>query len=177
MSEMKWYAVNTYSGHENKAKLLLEERISSHGMAERFGEVLVPTENVVEVRQGTKRNLKKKFFPGYMFVQMILDKETWHLVKGTNKITGFVGGGMNPPPVPERDIKKITDQVEEGIVAPKVTQTFDEGMTVRVIDGPFVNFNGTVEEVRPEKQKLRVLVSIFGRSTPVELDYGQVEIV
>ena len=177
MSEMKWYAINTYSGHENKAKLLLEERISSHGMAERFGEVLVPTENVVEVRQGAKRNLKKKFFPGYMFVQMILDKETWHLVKGTNKITGFVGGGMNPPPVPERDIKKITDQVEEGIVAPKVTQTFDEGMTVRVIDGPFVNFNGTVEEVRPEKQKLRVLVSIFGRSTPVELDYGQVEIV
>lgn len=177
MSDMKWYAINTYSGYENRAKLLLEERIVSHGMAELFGEVLVPTENVVEVRQGAKRNLKKKFFPGYMFVQMILDKETWHLVKGTNKVTGFVGGGMNPPPVPEREIKKITDQVEEGIVAPKITQAFDEGMTVRVIDGPFVNFNGTVEEVRPEKQKLRVLVLIFGRSTPVELDYGQVEIV
>ena len=177
MSDMKWYAINTYSGYENRAKLLLEERIVSHDMAELFGEVLVPTENVVEVRQGAKRNLKKKFFPGYMFVQMIMDKETWHLVKGTNKVTGFVGGGMNPPPVPEREIKKITEQVEEGIVAPKITQAFDEGMTIRVIDGPFVNFNGTVEEVRPEKQKLRVMVLIFGRSTPVELDYGQVEIV
>jgi transcriptional antiterminator NusG len=176
MTDMKWYAVNTYSGYENRAKQLLEERIQSLKMSDRFGEVLIPTENVVEVRQGSKRNMTRKFFPGYIFIQMALDDETWHLVTGTQKVTGFVGGGMTPPPVPAHEMKKITQQVEEGIAAPKTTQTFEEGMTVQVIDGPFVNFNGTVEEVRPEKQKLRVLVSIFGRSTPVELDYEQVEI-
>ena len=145
-------------------------------MSDRFGEIIVPTEEVIEMQGGQKRKRERKFFPGYIFIEMALDNETWHLVTGTQKVTGFVGGGMNPPPVPAHEMKKITQQVEEGIAAPKTTQTFEEGMTVRVIDGPFVNFNGTVEEVRPEKQKLRVLVSIFGRSTPVELDYEQVEI-
>jgi transcriptional antiterminator NusG len=177
MSEMKWYVVHTYSGYENRAKQLLEERIQSAGMAECFGEILVPTESVVEVRQGAKRTTTRKFFPGYMIVQMTLHEESWHVVKGTQKITGFVGGGMSPPCIPEHEVRRITEQIEEGAVRPKAKQTFEEGLQVRVTDGPFVNFSGVVEEVRPEKQKLRVLVSIFGRATPVELDFVQVELV
>jgi len=177
MSEMKWYVVHTYSGYENRAKQLLEERIQSAKMEECFGEILVPTESVVEVRQGAKRTTSRKFFPGYMIVQMALNEESWHLVKGTQKITGFVGGGMSPPAIPEHEVRRITEQIEEGAVRPKAKQTFEEGLQVRVIDGPFVNFSGVVEEVRPEKQKLRVLVSIFGRATPVELDFVQVELV
>ena len=173
---MKWYVVHTYSGYENRAKQLLEERIKNAGRQEAFGEILIPTENVVEVRQGSKRTTSRKFFPGYMLVQMELDNETWHLVKGTQKITGFVGEGLNPPPIPEREVRRITEQIEEGAVRPKARHTYEEGVMVRVIDGPFMNFSGTVEEVRPEKQKLRVLVSIFGRATPVELDYVQVEL-
>lgn len=175
MGEKKWYVVHTYSGYENRAKQLLEERIRNAGLDERFGEVLIPKENVVEVKGGTKRTSSRKFFPGYMLVQMELDDETWHIVKGTQKITGFVGGTTNPPPVPEAEVARITQQMEEGAERPKVAQNFDEGSQVRITAGAFINFSGTVEEVRPEKQKLRVLVSIFGRPTPVEVDFTQVE--
>ena len=175
---LKWYVVHTYSGYENRAKQLLEERIKNAGLEECFGEILIPTESVVEVRQGSKRTTSRKFFPGYILVNMELNTETWHIVKGTQKITGFVGGGpsQSPPPIPEREVLRITEQIQEGAARPKARHTFEEGVNVRVIDGPFMNFNGVVEEVRPEKQKLRVLVTIFGRATPVELDYVQVEL-
>jgi transcriptional antiterminator NusG len=175
MGEKKWYVVHTYSGYENRAKQLLQERIRTAGADDKFGEILIPKESVVEVKGGTKRTSSRKFFPGYMIVQMELDDETWHIVKGTQKITGFVGGTTNPPPIPEAEVARITQQMEEGAERPKATQTFEEGAQVRVTEGPFVNFSGVVEEVRPEKQKLRVLVSIFGRATPVEVDFMQVE--
>lgn len=177
MSDMKWYVVHTYSGHENRAKQLLEERVRNAHLEDRFGDVLVPSEEVVEVKQGTKRRSNRKFFPGYMLVQMVMDDDTFHLVKGTQKVTGFVGAGNRPTPVPDWEVLKITQQMEEGAAAPKTVQTFEEGATVRVTDGPFVNFSGTVEEVRTERQKLWVLVSIFGRATRVEVDFNQVESV
>lgn len=175
MEELKWYVVHTYSGHENRARQLLQERIRTAKLEHKFGEILIPTESVVEVKGGAKRTSSRKFFPGYMLVQMSLDDETWHLVNGTQKITGFVGNSTSPAPIPDREVRKITEQIEEGSARPKTKQTFEEGSTVRVISGPFLNFNGVVEEVRPEKQKLRVLVSIFGRATPVELDFVEVE--
>ncbi len=175
--EKKWYFVHTYSGYENRAKLALEQRIVSAGMEEYFGDVLVPTEKVVEVRAGSKRTTQRKFFPGYMIVHMLLNDETWHLVKGTQKITGFVGDARNPRAVPEREIKHLNQQMEEGTVRAKPKMSFEQGANVRVIDGPFMNFEGIVDEVNDDKQKLRVLVSIFGRSTPVEVDYTQVELV
>ncbi len=173
--KMKWYVVHTYSGYENRAKQSLEERIRQRSMEDFFGEILIPTETVQEVKGGTKRTTKRKFFPGYMLVQMELQDDTWHLVKSTPKITGFVGGATNPPPITEAEVKRLTQQMTEGVVkvAPKIE--FGEGDEVRVIDGPFANFSGSVEEVKPEKQKVRVMVSIFGRSTPVELDFMQVE--
>lgn len=172
----RWYVVNTYSGYENRAKMSLLQRVESEGYEDYFGDILIPTENVVEMRGGSKRTTTRKFFPGYIIVQMELTDETWHLVKDTQKITGFVGGtAKNPTPVPEREVRRITQQMEEGTTKPKPKQDFQEGETVRVTDGPFMNFTGTVEEVRPDKQKLRVLVSIFGRATPVELDFMQVE--
>ena len=173
--ELKWYAVGTFSGYEARAKTLLEEGIKSHGLTEYFGEILLPTEEVVELRGGAKRTLQKKLMPGYIFVEMDLKSETWHLVKNTQKITGFIGDDKNPKPIREREIKKLTQQVEEGAVRPTVHKTFEEGTEVRVVDGPFLNFSGVVEEAIPQKQKVRVLVSIFGRATPVELDYIQVE--
>ncbi len=173
--EMKWYVVHTYSGYENKAKKALEDRVVSLAKQDLFGQVLVPSENVVEMVQGKKRTVTKKFFPGYILVQMKLTEETWHVVKNTPKITGFVGGGLNPPPVPEEEVKRITKQMSEGTLAPKMRMSFEKGESVRVTDGPFQNFNGLVDEVKPDKGKLRVLVSIFGRSTPVELDFVQVE--
>jgi transcription termination/antitermination protein NusG len=173
--KLKWYVVHTYSGFENRAKKSLEERIKREGLDEFFGEVLVPTENVVELVGGTKRTSKRKFFPGYMLVQMELNDRTWHLVKSTPKITGFVGNARNPIPVREDDVLRLTQQIDQGTIAVKPKVHFEEGETVRVIDGPFSSFNGTVEEVKEEKQKVRVLVSIFGRATPVELDFGQVE--
>ena len=172
---MKWYAVQTFSGYEARARQLLMENIRTHGLEDSFGEVLVPTEEVVELRGGAKRTTQRKLMPGYMFVQMELDTDTWHLVKDTQKITGFVGDDKNPKPISEREIKKLTQQVEEGAARPAARQMFDEGAQVRIIDGPFLNFSGTVEEVIPQKQKVRVLVSIFGRATPVELDFMQVE--
>jgi transcriptional antiterminator NusG len=173
-SNMKWYVVHTYSGHENKARLSLQERIRTSGFEDKFGEVLIPTESVVELKGGKKRTTTRKFYPGYMFVQMELEDQTFHLVKNTPKITGFLGG-TKPTPVPDHEITGINKQMTEGAIKPKPRIVFEEGESVRVTDGPFSNFNGIVEEVRPEKQKVRVLVSIFGRATPVELDFSQVE--
>lgn len=173
---LKWYVVHTYSGYENRAKKSLEERVRTHGLEDSFGEILIPTENVVELgKGGQKKTTKRKFFPGYMLVEMVLDDTTWHLVKGTPKITGFVGGVTNPPSVPEREVRRLTQQIDEGALKPKPRVVFEEGENVRVIDGPFANFNGVVESVNAEKAKVRVLVSIFGRATPVELDFIQVE--
>jgi transcription termination/antitermination protein NusG len=171
---MKWYVVHTYSGHENKARLSLQERVKQMGKEAQFGQVLIPTESVLEMVKGQRRTTTRKFYPGYMFVQMELSEETFHLVKNTPKITGFLGG-TNPTPVPEKDIAAINSQMSDGATKPKPRISFDEGENVRVIDGPFANFAGIVEEVKAEKQKLRVLVSIFGRATPVELDFAQVE--
>jgi len=170
----KWYVVHTYSGHENRARLSLLERIRTHALTDQFGEILIPTENVLEVVKGQRRTATRKFYPGYLFVQMELNEKTFHLVKNTPKITGFLGG-TNPTPVKETEIAAINTAMTEGQVKPKPRVHFEEGDSVRVIDGPFSNFSGTVEEVKPEKQKVRVLVSIFGRATPVELDFGQVE--
>jgi transcription termination/antitermination protein NusG len=173
--EKQWYVVHTYSGFEQKAKLALQERIRQHHMEELFGEVLIPSENVIELVRGEKKTTTRKFFPGYMLVKMILNDNTWHLVKSTPRITGFVGNAVNPPAVPDEEVARITNQMEEGTLKPRPKVEFEEGESVRVIDGPFVNFNGVVEEVKPDKGKLRVMVSIFGRSTPVELDFVQVE--
>ena len=173
---LAWYVVHTYSGYENKAKLALEERIKSLDKGAFFGEIMVPQEQVVEVRDGKKRTTTRKFFPGYMLVQMEYNNETYHIVKNTPKVTGFVGGGKDhPPQIPEDEVARITSQVEQGSEAPKPLLEFDKGEQVRVVDGPFAGFNGAVDEVKPDKGKLRVLVSIFGRSTPVELDFTQVE--
>jgi transcription termination/antitermination protein NusG len=171
----EWYVVHTYSGYEMKAKQNLEERIRKLGEEGRFGEILVPTENIVEMVKGKKRESKRKFFPGYILINMELNDETWYIVKNTPKITGFVGGGSRPAPIPEDEVRKITQQIAEGSLKPKPKAVFERGEGVRIIDGPFTSFNGIVEEVRPEKGKLRVAVSIFGRSTPVELDFTQVE--
>ncbi|MBF8255086.1 MAG: Transcription termination/antitermination protein NusG [Deltaproteobacteria bacterium] len=171
----QWYVVHTFSGFEHKVKAALEERIKSLGKAEYFGEILVPVEKVVELVKGKKKTSSRKFFPGYILVQMDLDDETWHVVKETPKVTGFVGGSTSPTPVTDAEVKAITQQMEEGAAKPKPRVLFSEGESVKVIDGPFSDFNGVVEEVRPEKGKLRVLISIFGRATPVELDFVQVE--
>jgi transcription termination/antitermination protein NusG len=171
---MKWYVVHTYSGHENKARLSLQERVKQMSMDAQFGQILIPTESVLEVKAGQRRTTTRKFYPGYMFVQMELNEQTYHLVKNTPKITGFLGG-TNPLPVPEKDINTINNQMTDGAQKPKPRISFEEGENVRVIDGPFANFSGIVEEVKSEKQKVRVLVSIFGRATPVELDFSQVE--
>ncbi len=175
--EKKWYVVHTYSGYENKVKAALEEGIRTADKEELFGEVLVPSEKVVEMAKGVKRTTTRKFFPGYILVNMVLNDETWHIVKSTPKVTGFVGGQDTemPPAVPEAEVARITRQMEEGAVRPKPKVLFETGENVRVIDGPFTNFTGMVEEVKPDKGKLRVLVSIFGRATPVELDFIQVE--
>ena len=173
--EKKWYIVHTYSGHENKAKLTLLERVRNASLTEYFGEVLVPTESVMEVVKGQRRTTTRKFFPGYMFVQMVLDDRTFHLVKNTPKITGFLGGSQ-PTPVPEREITGVqTNMSEGGKPKSKNRVVFEVGDSVRVIDGPFANFSATVEEVKADKQKLKVSLSMFGRATSVELDFAQVE--
>lgn len=171
----KWYVVHTFSGYEHKTKAALEERIKTLGRQDLFGEILVPAEKVVELVRGKKRTASRKFFPGYILVQMELNDETWHIVKETPKATGFVGGGTEPPSVSEEEVKEITRQMEEGAIKPKPRVLFSVGESVKVVDGPFVDFNGVVEEVRPDKGKLRVLISIFGRATPVELEFVQVE--
>jgi transcriptional antiterminator NusG len=173
--DKKWYVVHTYSGFENKAKKSLEEKIKQYSLEKFFGDILIPMENVVEMVKGEKRASKRKFFPGYILVQMELNDRTWHLVKNTPKITGFVGNATKPPAVSEHEIARLTTQLSEGALKPKPKVEFEEGDNVRVVDGPFSNFNGTVEEVNPDKGRVRVLVSIFGRATPVELDFMQVE--
>jgi transcriptional antiterminator NusG len=173
--ELKWYIVHTYSGFENKVKASLEERIKTFGQEEYFGKILVPTEKVIELKKGQKKTSSRKFYPGYIMVQMVLSDATWHTVRSTAKVTGFVGGGtMMPTPVPDEEAERIIRQMEEGISKPKPKYQFEEGDPVRVIDGPFNNFQGIVEEVKPDKEKLRVLITIFGRPTPVELDFIQV---
>jgi transcription termination/antitermination protein NusG len=173
--EKKWYIVHTYSGHENKAKLTLLERVRNANLNEYFGEVLVPTESVIENVKGQRRTTTRKFFPGYMFVQMVLDDRTFHLVKNTPKITGFLGG-TKPTPVPEREITGVqTNMNEGGKPKPKARVVFEIGDSVRVTDGPFANFSATIEEVKADKQKVKVSLSMFGRATSVELDFSQVE--
>jgi transcription termination/antitermination protein NusG len=174
-AEKKWYIVHTYSGHENKAKLTLKERVANANLTEFFGDILVPTESVMEVVKGQRRTTTRKFFPGYMFVQMVLDDRTFHLVKNTPKITGFLGG-TKPTPVPEREITGVqTNMNEGGKPKPKARVVFESGDSVRVTDGPFANFSATVEEVKADKQKVKVSLSMFGRATSVELDFAQVE--
>ncbi len=173
--ELKWYIVHTQSGYEAKAKASLQERIQRFNQQAHFGDVLIPVESVVELVKGQKRSTERKFFPGYILVKMHLTDETWGIVKHTPRITGFVGSQRTPPSLSEDEVLRITNQMTEGAQKAKPKYSFKEGDNVRVIDGPFSNFNGTVEEVRPEKSKLRVLVSIFGRATPVELDFIQVE--
>ena len=172
----KWYVVHTYSGYEHKAKAALEERVRSLKMQDKIGEILVPVERVVELGKGGQRKTSsRKFFPGYIFVNMELDDETWHVIKNTPKVTGFVGHATMPPEVPDTELRGITQQMQEGALKPKPKVLFEVGEAVKVVDGPFQDFNGTVEEVRAEKGKVRVLISIFGRATPVELDFVQVE--
>lgn len=170
----RWYGVHTYSGYENKVRLTLLERIKNYGMEESFGDILIPSETVMEMKKGEKRTSSRKFFPGYILVNMELNDETWHIVKETSKVTGFVGGNQ-PFPILDEEVQKITRRMEEGAERPKPKVLFEVGETVRVIDGPFLNFTGVVEDVKPDKAKLKVMVSIFGRATPVELEFMQVE--
>lgn len=172
--DLKWYIVHTYSGFEHKVKISLEDRIKTLGQEAYFGRILVPTEQVVELKKGHKKTSSRKFYPGYILVQMHLNEETWHTVRNTAKVTGFVGGESMPSPISDEEADRIIRQMEDGISKPKPKYQFEEGDEVRVIDGPFNNFQGVVEEVKPDKEKLRVLITIFGRSTPVELDFIQV---
>ncbi|MDY6845233.1 MAG: transcription termination/antitermination protein NusG [Thermodesulfobacteriota bacterium] len=170
-----WYIVHTYSGYEEHAKLALKEKIRLHDMEDKFGEILIPSEKIVELVKGKKKLSTRKFYPGYMFVNMEMDNETWHVVKDTPKVTGFVGRGKAPKPVPEEEINEIFSQMDEGVLKPKPKVMFEKGDSIKVVDGPFTNFNGVVAEVKPDKGKVRVLVSIFGRTTPVELEFFQIQ--
>lgn len=176
MSEMRWYVVHAYSGFEHQVKRSMEERIARAEMEDKFGDILVPTEEVVEMRAGQKRRSERKFFPGYVLVQMDLDDDSWHLVKDVPKVMGFIGGTADrPAPISDREADQILQRVQEGVDKPRPKVLFEAGEMVRVIDGPFNDFNGVVEEVNYEKSRLRVAVLIFGRSTPVELEFAQVE--
>lgn len=172
----RWYVVHAYSGYEKKVAAALKERIERHGMQDVFGEVLVPTEEVIEMRGGQKRKSERKFFPGYVLVQMELTDDSWHLVKETPRVMGFIGGKADKPaPITEKEANTILQRVDDSVDKPKPKTMFEPGEMVRVIDGPFNDFNGVVEEVNYDKSKLHVAVLIFGRSTPVELDFSQVE--
>lgn len=172
----RWYVVHAYSGYEKRVMNTLKERIELHQMQDHFGEVLVPTEEVVEIRDGKKRKSERKFYPGYVLVQMEMNDESWHLVKDTPHVLGFIGGTAgNPAPITEAEANEILSRVESGVDKPRPKTVFEPGEMVRVIDGPFADFNGVVEEINYEKNKLQVAVLIFGRSTPVELDFTQVE--
>jgi transcriptional antiterminator NusG len=174
--DLKWYVVHAYSGMEKAVERNLMERILRSGMAEKFGRILVPVEEVVEIKNGQKKTAERKFFPGYVLVEMVMDDDTWHLVKHTSKVTGFVGGAKNrPAPISDAEVLKIVNQMQEGSDKPRHKVEFSVGEYVRVKDGPFTDFNGSVEEVNYEKNKVRVAVTIFGRSTPVELEFSQVE--
>ncbi len=175
--DFQWYIVHVYSGFESQVKKNLDDRVSTLGQKNFFGKVLVPTEQVIELRKGKKKTSSRKFYPGYILVQMALNKETWHTVRNTAKVIGFIGGEVNPTPVSDEEAERIISQVEEGVSRPKPKYRFQEGDEVRVIDGPFNNFQGVVEEVKPDKEKVRVLINVFGRPTPVELDFIQINIV
>lgn len=171
----RWYVINVYSGFENKVAESIRELAGQKGMADLFEQILVPVEEVVEMRRGSKVKTERKFFPGYVLIRMEMTDESWHLVKNTAKMTGFLGGGGRPTPVSDAEVERILRQVQEGIERPKPSVTFEIGEQVRVCDGPFNSFNGLVEEVDEERARLKVAVSIFGRATPVELEYSQVE--
>ncbi len=171
---LQWYVVHVFSGFENKVKKSLEERIATFAKPHKFGRIVVPTEQVVELVKGKRKTTSRKFYPGYILVELELDDETWHIVNNTDKVSGFLGGKNKPTPISEDEAMRILDRMEAGQQKPKPKYLFEAGDEVRVIDGPFTNFNGTVEEVNPEKGKIKVLVSIFGRSTPVELEFVQV---
>jgi len=171
----RWYIVHTYSGFEKKVAQSIRDQVERKGMGELVEQVLVPTEEVVELKRGQKVSSERKFFPGYVLVKMDMTDESWHLVKNTAKVTGFLGSGGRPSPIPEAEVERILKQVQEGIERPKPSVTFEVGEMVRVSDGPFTSFNGMVEDIDEEKARLKVSVSIFGRSTPVDLDFSQVE--
>jgi len=174
--DLRWYVVHAYSGMEKAVERNILERIVRSGMQSKFGRILVPMEEVVEVKNGQKKTTERKFFPGYVLVEMVMDDDTWHLVKHTNKVTGFVGGAKNrPAPISEAEVMKIVSQMQEGTDKPRHKVEFVVGEFVRVKDGPFTDFNGSVEDVNYEKSKVRVSVTIFGRSTPVELEFSQIE--
>ena len=172
---MRWYVVHVYSGFEKKVAESIREQVRQKDMEDRFEEILVPTEEVVEMRRGQKFNAERKFFPGYVLVKMDLDDESWHLVKNTPKVTGFLGSRGRPSPISDAEADRILRQVKEGVERPKPSIIFEIGEQVRVSDGPFTSFNGLVEEVDEERSRVKVAVSIFGRATPVELEYSQVE--
>jgi len=171
---LQWYIVHVYSGFENKVKKSLEERIIQSGRGAKFGQILVPAEQVVELVKGRRRTSSRKFWPGYLLVEMELDDDTWHIVSSTDKVSGFLGGREKPMPITADEAQKILSRMEAGQVKPKPRHLFEPGDEIRVTDGPFTNFSGVVEDVNPEKGKIRVLVSIFGRATPVELEFVQV---
>jgi len=173
---MRWYVVHAYSGYEKSVQRALQERIERAGMQDKFGQILVPVEEVVEMKSGQKSISERKFFPGYVLVQMEMDDESWHLVKNTAKVTGFVGGSaQKPTPISEKEVAALMQQIQEGVEKPRPKVLFEVGESVRVKEGPFTDFNGMVEDVNYDKSKLRVSVLIFGRSTPVELEFSQVE--
>ena len=172
---MKWYIIHTYSGFEKKVKESLESRIQAFGLQEKIGKVLIPTEPVTEIRGGKKYTVERMFYPGYVLVQMDMDDHVWHVVKSTPRVTGFVGTGQQPTPLSDDEVNQIVYRVDTGKDKPKIKVKFEKSETVRIIDGPFANFNGTVDEVNEDRETLKVMVTIFGRATPVELEFGQVE--
>ena len=172
-----WYVIHTYSGFEQKVKTSLEEQFERSGSKENLGEIIIPTEEVVEVRKGKKKISSRKFFPGYVLISVDMTQDIWYMIKNTAKVTGFLGGGGTPVPLPEEEVQLIMGQIRGESVRPKPKFSFEKGEDVRVIEGPFINFNGVVEEVNEDKGKVKVMVSIFGRSTPVELEFPQVELV
>jgi|SRR5579863_6921023 len=172
---MKWYIIHTYSGFEKKVKESLESRVQAFGLQEKIGKVLIPTEPVTEIRGGKKYTVERMFYPGYVLVQMDMDDHVWHVVKSTPRVTGFVGTGQQPTPLSPDEVNQIVYRVDTGRDKPKIRVKFEKSETVRIIDGPFANFNGTVDEVNEDRETLKVMVTIFGRATPVELEFGQVE--
>lgn len=171
----RWYIVHAHSGFEKKVAQSIREQFTQHGLTDKLEEVVVPTEEVVELRRGKKIAAERKFFPGYVMIKMDLNDQTWHLVKNTQKVTGFLGGSGRPQPIPQKEVDRIFNQIKEGIEKPRSTVSYEVGEQVKVTDGPFESFVGQVEDVEEDKQRLKVSVSIFGRATPVDLDFSQVE--
>jgi transcriptional antiterminator NusG len=171
----QWYVVHTYSGFEGKVKEHIIKRAETLGLQDKISEIVIPTEEVVELRGGKKRKSSRKFFPGYILINMEMNDETWHIVNSTPKVTGFLGGGNKPSPLREDEMKEVLHQIDTGTVRAAAKSTFEKGEVVRIVDGPFVNFNGVVDDINPDQGRLRVMVSIFGRATPVELEFLQVE--